>query len=99
MEMIIKRRYHVRQALLVGCGQLCFLFIQTAEFFDQQYIWKESIDILEFLHGEMHQEKVAPETTSFGWVRLGLSHIQYSQKNSSFLKSPKTFLCCFYFDT
>ena len=32
-------------------------------------IWKESIDLLIFLHGDNHQEKVASETTNFfGWV-------------------------------
>ena len=69
-------------------------FNQTIGFFDQQYIWKES----DFLHGDFHQGNVASKTSTFGWVRLGVSDIQYSPKNSSILESPKLFLC-FYFDT
>ena len=94
MEFIIKRRHHLRQPFLVGYGQLCLFFIQTTGFFDQQYIWKES----DFLHGDFHQGNVASKTSTFGWVRLGVSDIQYSPKNSSILESPKLFLC-FYFDT
>ena len=29
---------------------------------EHQYLWKESSDILDFLHGDNHQWKVAPET-------------------------------------
>ena len=35
---------------------------------DHQYLWKESIDLLIFSHGDNHQEKVASETSTFGWV-------------------------------
>ena len=30
------------------------------------------MDILDFLHGIVHQEKVASETTIFGWVYPGM---------------------------
>ena len=33
-----------------------------------QYLLKESIDILDFLHGDNHKKVVTSETTSFGWV-------------------------------
>ena len=36
--------------------------------FDHQYLWKESSNLLDFLHGENHQGKVPSETTFFGWV-------------------------------
>ena len=41
---------------------------QITVFFDRQYLWKESIDILYFLHGNNHQGNLASETTTFGWV-------------------------------
>ena len=41
---------------------------QTPGFLDSEYLWKESIDVLGFLHGACHQGKVAYETTTFGWV-------------------------------
>ena len=40
-------------------GQNTFSFNQIAELFDHQYLWKESINILYFLCGGSHQEKVA----------------------------------------
>ena len=69
---------------LGGCDQLCLLSNQNAGSFDQQYLWKESID-------EISRECNMWDTI-FGWVGLGVSHIQYSQKNPSIIKSPKTFL-------
>ena len=41
---------------------------QMAVFFDHQYLWKESISRLDFLHGDNHQRKVASESYPFGWV-------------------------------
>ena len=41
---------------------------QIAVFFDQQYRWKEAINILDFLHGDIHEGKAASETTTFGWA-------------------------------
>ena len=38
----------ITRLVLVGCGQLSFLSNQIAGFFDQQCLWKESIDILVF---------------------------------------------------
>ena len=34
--------------------------------FDHQYLWKKSIDLSDFLHGNNPQSKVASETTTFG---------------------------------
>ena len=44
---------------------------QIAGFFDHKYLWKELIDILDFLsHQKLpsNQEKVAPETTTLAWM-------------------------------
>ena len=49
---------------------------QIPGFFDHQYLWKESIGILDFLHGDNHQRKVASETTTLGWMRSVGSLIQ-----------------------
>ena len=39
---------------------------QIARLFDDQYLWKEWINILDFLHGDTHHRKVATE--KFGWA-------------------------------
>ena len=41
---------------------------QTAELFDHQHIWNESVDILVLLHGDTHQWKVVSETTTPCWM-------------------------------
>ena len=41
---------------------------QIAVFFDQQYLWTKAIGISGFLHEDMHQGKVASESSIFGWV-------------------------------
>ena len=41
---------------------------QIAVFFDHQYLWKESINLLDYLHGINHQRKVASESNTFGWM-------------------------------
>ena len=41
---------------------------QIAWFSDCQYLWKESTDLMYFLHEDYHQRKVTSETTTFGWV-------------------------------
>lgn len=38
--------------------------------FDHKYLWKECIDILDFLHGDINQGNIASETTTFTWVSL-----------------------------
>lgn len=127
--------YRINQLILFQSTKLfCLLFNQIVRFFYQQYLRKESIDILYFLPGECHQGKVTylrlplwfcvanctfyPIRIQnslirnicgrdplmrylsregdmwdiiFGLVGLGVSHIQYSQKNPSIIKSPKSF--------
>ena len=39
---------------------------QNAVFFDHQYLWKYSIDTLDFLHGDNHKQKEGFEITTFG---------------------------------
>ena len=46
---------------------------QTAVFFNHQYPWKESSDILDFLHRSNYQAKLASGTTCFGCGQLGSS--------------------------
>ena len=45
---------------------------EISRFFDHQYLEKESIDILVFLHGVNHQENIASEITTFHWVQSGV---------------------------
>ena len=41
--------------------------IQIAVFFVHQHLRKESINTLDFVHGDNHQGKLASETATFGW--------------------------------
>ena len=41
---------------------------KIARFFDYQYLWKESNDILGFLHGDSHHRKVVTEAVTFDLV-------------------------------
>ena len=41
---------------------------QIVVHFDHQYLWKESINTLGFVHGFNHQVKVASENTTFDRV-------------------------------
>ena len=49
---------------------------QIAVFFDHRYLWKESIDTLDFLPGINYQGDVASETTTFGCIWAGVPLIQ-----------------------
>ena len=52
-----------------------FLSNHIAGFFDHQYPWKETISVLDILHRDSCQEKIASKKTTIGWVWLGkLSH-------------------------
>ena len=83
MQIIIKGRWLLRQSLLVGFGQLYFFFNQVPRFFDHHYPWKESTDIwylftinliiVDFLHENSHQGKVAFETINCSWMWQGAS--------------------------
>ena len=48
MEVFIKEKQHLRLSLLFGFAQIYLSSNEIAGFFDQQCIWKESIDILDF---------------------------------------------------
>ena len=56
--------------LAVGCYQLYLSSNPKAGLFDHQYLWKESVNILDFLLGDNHQRKEASKTTTFGQVWL-----------------------------
>lgn len=42
---------------------------QVERFFDHRYLWKESINILDFWHVDSHQGKVTDETIAF-WLDM-----------------------------
>ena len=92
MDIVIKNRQHLRLPILVGCYQLYLSSNPKAGLFDHQYLWKESVNILDFLLGDNHQRKEASKTTTFGQVWLvvllsnqipGFFGHQYLQKKSS----------------
>ena len=37
-------------------------------FFDQQYLWKQTANVLGFLHRDSNQEKIAFKISIAGWV-------------------------------
>ena len=76
MELVIKRRQHLGLPLSVKCGQLSLSSNQVAQFFEYQCLWSKWVDILDFLDGDNHQEKVAYESTSFGQVQPVVLFIQ-----------------------
>ena len=48
MEFLVKGRQHLRLPFLVGCDHLGLFSNQITELFDHLYLWKESIDLLDF---------------------------------------------------
>ena len=36
-------------------------------FFDHQYLWKETTNVLDFLHGDVNQRRAACKTTTADW--------------------------------
>ena len=69
MEIPINGRQYLRLLLLVGCDYVCLSSNKIAVYFDQ-YLQRGSSDILDFLYGDNHQQKVVSVTTTFGWVCL-----------------------------
>ena len=53
-----------------------------------QYLWKKSIDLLDFLHGDNHQGKVAGETITF-WLGV-IFCVSHSIRFKTILFSTKT---------
>ena len=53
---------------MVGCGQLFLLSNQIVENLDHQYLCNESINLLDILHVDNHQGKVAFKTSTRVWV-------------------------------
>ena len=41
---------------------------KIARFFDHHYLWKESINIFDFLHADEQQGKIGSEITTFARV-------------------------------
>ena len=42
-------------------------------FFDDQYFWKEIVIVLDFVHGESNQGKIACKTTTADWFGKAFS--------------------------
>lgn len=59
--------------LVAGCDQMCLLFNPIQGLFAHQYLWKSSVD---YLLGDIHQEKVISKTIIFGWIWPGMFHVQ-----------------------
>ena len=58
---------------------------QIAGFFDHQYLWKETINALDFLHINSYQRKIVSQGTSVGWMWPGVSshsQVYYSDATS-----------------
>ena len=68
MKVIIKGRQHLKMSLLAVCGQLIALSNQIAGFLEQQYLWKDSIYTLDFLHGDLHREIVSSKVQKFIFI-------------------------------
>ena len=58
---------------------------QIAGIFDHQYLWKESINNLQTLHGLSYQVKVASETATF--VTFTVTCSSWSRADSQFKNS------------
>ena len=71
MEIIIRKRQDLRLLVLVECGQLYLPSYQIAGFFDNQYLWNESMNVLDFLHGDNYQGKVASEQGQYFLLAVG----------------------------
>ena len=52
---------------------------QIVGFFDHKYFWKESIDILDLLHGDNPHGMVAYETATFLWVWPNVPLVKFGQ--------------------
>ena len=44
------------------------MFYQIAGFFDCQYLWKETINVLDLVYTNSYQKKIVSKITSVGWV-------------------------------
>ena len=74
---MILRKPHVLEKYYSSVMDKMLSTNKIAILFDHQYLWKESIDNLDFSYGDNHEGKVAFEaTTTFGWVLLVLSLVQ-----------------------
>ena len=66
-----------------------FLFNHIAEFFDHQYLWKETINVLGFLRIDSYQRNILSKSITFGKVwpvvfsQIPIFHRNTALKNSS----------------
>ena len=56
---------------------------QITGFFDNQYLRKKCIDILDFFNGDIYKEKVTSEAATFGWVFQGIPTLAQICRDSS----------------
>lgn len=67
---------------------------QIVSFVNHQYLWKEPINVFDFLHRYSSQGRVASKTNVVDWVRLGLSsNVQTFQNFTRGEFSHVTFTC------
>ena len=64
--IVIKARKYPRLPFLIELSQLCSSPNQIVGFFDQQYHWKEPINIFDLLHRDNNQGKVASQDCILG---------------------------------
>ena len=61
---------------------------QVVGFFNHQYLWKEAINVFDFLHKYSSQGRITSKTTVVDWVGLGVS--DYIQTCLNFSKGDLT---------
>ena len=67
---------------------------QIVGFVNHQYLWKESINVFDFLHRYSSQGRVASKATVVNWVRLGVpSYVQTCQNFTGDEFPHVTFTC------
>ena len=59
---------------------------QVAEFFDHQYVRKETINVLDFLHRDINQKKIASKSTFVGYDQVCPAMPSHSQTFLNFSK-------------
>ena len=81
---------------MVGCGLLYLSCNQIEGFFDQQWIWKETIDVFNFLHRGNHHGKLVFKTNALIWVWSGVPLSQLDSRilwSSISLEGISWYLC------
>lgn len=74
---------------MVGYSDTCFSVNPIGAFFGQQYLWKESVNVLDVLRKYSHQQNETSDSASFSAVRQGMHcHDLASQSQPEFCFIP-----------